>query len=104
MFKSNGEGCFKTGETIVKSSSVKDEQKADTGTYVQNALHQHISYSRKGQEDIPAELLRAIKFIIDVYSVPSAETVRDWPRFLTQRIFFLFTVAFCEQYISSSSV
>ncbi len=76
MFKSSGEGKFKTSDTVVKSSSVEDKQKADIGIYMQNAIHENVNYSRKGQKDVPAELLHAIKFIIDVYNVPSADKVR----------------------------
>ncbi len=76
MFKSSGEDKFKTRDAVVKSSSVTDKQKADMDIYVQNAIHEHINYARKGQKDVPAGLLHAIKFILDVYNVPSADKVR----------------------------
>ncbi len=62
----------------MKHTAGDDEE--GVGTYVQEALHEYIHYARKGHKDVPAGLLHAVKFIVNVYDVPPAKTV--WPSWL----------------------
>ncbi len=52
---------------------VEEEEEVDI--YVQESLHECVQYARKGCSNVPEELLNAIKFILEVYNVPSANKV-----------------------------
>ncbi len=83
MLESSGKDKLRRhDDSIISKGGVKHSAGGDegVGTYVQEALHEHIHYTRKGQNDVPSGLVNAIKFIVNIYDVPPAKTVwLSWP-------------------------